>query len=127
MRPLALTPGDPGPAFALRPERWAGPARSFATATPVILDRFPRRGRSVEDELRQSIVTAGFPSPASVEVLAGPAVRGGVLVGDLSGDLPPGKRVHASVAFAEPVRGPLVAGRGRFRGVGLFAVRHGAS
>lgn len=112
---------DAGPASALRPERWAGPARTFATATPVILDRFPRRGRSVEDELRQSIVNAGFPSPKRIDVLAGPAVRGGVLISDLAGDVPSGMRVHASVEFDQLVRGPLVAGRGRFRGVGLFA------
>lgn len=123
MRALRLA-ADPGPASALRPERWAGPARAFATATPVILDRFPRRGRSVQDELRQSIVNAGFPSPEVVELLAGPAVRGGVPCGDLTGELPPGMRVHARVEFDRPVRGPLVAGRGRFRGVGLFvAVR----
>lgn len=123
MRPLRLAT-EPGTTAALRPERWCGPARLFATTTPVILDRFPRRALTVEESLRHSLANAGFPTPSSVEVLAGPAVRGGVLVGDLTGDLPPGKRVHARVGFDRPVRGPLVAGRGRFRGIGLFVPLH---
>jgi CRISPR-associated protein Csb2 len=120
MRSLSLL-DDLGGSVALRPERWARPARSFATVTPVILDRFPRGARTEEDELVTSLVNAGFTEQlVRVEVLAGPAVRGGVLVSDLQGEIPPGRRVHARIEFAKPVRGPLVAGRGRFRGIGLF-------
>lgn len=100
--------------------RWRGPARRFATVTPVVLDRFPRRGRTVEDELRVSLVNAGFPDPAEVEALAGPALVAGPTAGALCGEVPSGLRVHARVVFAEPIFGPLVAGRGRFHGVGLF-------
>lgn len=104
----------------LRPERWIGPSRTFATVTPVILDRFPRRRRTAVDELRQSIVNAGWPDPDEVELLAGPAVRQAAQTGKLVGPLPPGLRVHVRVSFAERIRGPLLAGRARFRGVGLF-------
>lgn len=126
-----LTPlhfDDDATASALRPERWVGPSRRFATVTPVILDRFPRRGRTVQDELVRSLAYAGFTDKLErVEVLDGPAVRCGALVGGLQGELPPGRRVHARVTFAAPIRGPLVAGRGRFRGVGLFVPTHDRS
>lgn len=126
LAPLHLD--DEATASALRPERWIGPSRQFSTATPVILDRFPRRGRTAEDELARSLAYSGFTGELErVEVLAGPAVRGGALVGGLDGELPPGRRVHARITFAEPVRGPIVAGRGRFRGVGLFVPTDGRS
>jgi CRISPR-associated protein Csb2 len=118
LRPLSLRPPSADLA-TLRPERWTRPAYTFATATPIILDRFPRRKRTAEDELRASLETAGFPGAEEVEVLAGPAVRAAAPTGRLRGDLPPGLRVHARIKFSEPVVGPLIAGRGRFRGIGL--------
>ncbi len=105
--------------IALRPERWNRPSRTFATVTPVILDRFPSRSRTAADELIASLKNAGFPE-VDVEVLGGTATRGGAQVGQLRGELPTGKRVHARVRFAKPVSGPVIAGRGRYRGVGLF-------
>jgi len=107
----------------LAPERWIGPATEWATVTPVVLDRYPKRGRTVEDELLASIVNAGFPAPDEVFVAAGPGVAGAPLADKLRGDLPAGLRVHACVRFAAPVRGPLLAGRGRFRGIGHFIPR----
>lgn len=101
-------------------ERWCGPSTSWATVTPVVLDRFPRRGRTALDELLSSIANAGLPEPVEASVLAGPPVAGGALSGRLRGVVPPGRRVHARLRFADPVRGPVAVGRGRFRGIGLF-------
>lgn len=117
-RPLRLDEADG--LWTLSAERWVGPSTDWATVTPVILDRFPRRGRSPEEELVASIVNAGFPEPEEVLLLAGPPLRGAPPAGALRGEMPPGMRVHARVRFAAPVRGPLLAGRGRFRGVGCF-------
>jgi CRISPR-associated protein Csb2 len=61
---------------ALSVERWLGPATDWATVTPVVLDRFPRRGRSPRDELLASIANAGLPEPAEVQLLAGPPLAG---------------------------------------------------
>lgn len=104
----------------LRAERWIGPSYGWATVTPVVLDRYPRRGRTPLDELLASVANAGLPQPAEATVLAGPPVVGGALAGRLRGAVVPGKRVHVRLRFAVPVRGPLLVGRGRFRGVGLF-------
>ncbi len=92
--------------------------------TPVILDRFPRRGRTPLDELLTSVANAGLPQPIEATVLAGPPVLGGPLAGSLRGAVVPGKRVHARLRFAGPVRGPVAVGRGRFRGV-RAAAPHG--
>ncbi len=101
-------------------ERWVGPATDWATVTPVVLDRFPRRGRTPRDELLASIANAGLPEPAEVQLLAGPPLTGAPPGGAMRGEVPPGMRVHARLRFEQPVRGPVLVGRGRFRGVGLF-------
>ena len=103
----------------VQPERWAGPASTWRTVTPVILDRFPKRA-SVADELLRTIERAGLPTPSDITLEPGPSVTAGALSGSLQGSLPPGPRVHATVTFAQSVRGPVLAGRGRFRGIGLF-------
>ncbi len=101
-------------------ERWVGPATDWATVTPVVLDRFPRRGRGPRDELLASIANAGLPEPAELQLLAGPPLAGAPPGGALRGEVPPGMRVHARVRFEHPIRGPVLVGRARFRGVGLF-------
>jgi CRISPR-associated protein Csb2 len=106
--------------WTLSPDRWVGPARAWASVTPVVLDRFPRRARTARDELLTSIANAGLPEPAEAELLAGPPLAGAPPGGALRGEVPAGMRVHARVRFPEPVRGPVLVGRGRFRGVGLF-------
>lgn len=105
----------------LQPERWSGPASTWRTVTPVILDRFPKR-TSLEEELARTIQRAGLPIPCpeDITIEPGPPVAAGALSRSLQGALPPGPRVHATVTWGEPVRGPVVAGRGRFRGIGLF-------
>ena len=106
--------------WTLAVERWVGPATDWTTVTPVVLDRFPRRGRSARDELAASFANAGFPEPVEIQVLAGPPLIGAPSGGGLRGEVSPGMRVHARVRFPDPVLGPVLVGRGRFRGVGLF-------
>jgi CRISPR-associated protein Csb2 len=106
--------------WTLAVERWVGPATDWATVTPVVLDRFPRRGRSMSDELAASIANAGLPEPTEMQLLAGPPLAGAPPSGGLRGEVTRGLRVHARVRFPEHVVGPVLVGRGRFRGVGLF-------
>lgn len=109
--------------------RYMGPkqgARAWSTVTPVVLpghdDRDPE---TAERLLRRAFGHAGF----SEEVVRGLGVewrnigfRAGV---DLASkySLPDrlgGPRYHVRVRFANPVRGPLAVGAGRYRGLGLF-------
>lgn len=108
----------------LAPERWLGPARRWQTVTPVILDRYPKRRQAepVLEVLRETFTNAGAPMPSHLEwsriswqaaAVPSPAYRGH--------GLPDGLRLHLDAIFAEPVRGPLLIGRGRYFGVGLFS------
>ncbi|MHB1860747.1 MAG: type I-G CRISPR-associated protein Csb2 [Solirubrobacteraceae bacterium] len=120
-----LRPASERTLFALAPHRWTGPARRWQTVTPVILDRHPktRSLAAFERALRATFEHAGLPhSPEHVDwseipwqpaAVPAPAYRGG--------DLPDGLRIHVDVTFEQPLRGPLLAGRGRYFGVGLFA------
>jgi len=119
-RRALLLSGEVEDLATLSAERWVGPSADWASVTPVVLDRFPRSGRTALDELLASVANAGLPEPIEATVLAGPPVAGGALAGKLRGTIVPGQRVHARLRFAVPVRGPLAIGRGRFRGVGLF-------
>jgi CRISPR-associated protein Csb2 len=118
-RPLRLS-DDISPLWVLSPERWIGPSAHWSTVTPVILDRFPRRGRTTRDELLATLDNAGLPEPEELELLAGPPSAGAPRAGGLRGTVPPGQRVHVRLRFASSVRGPVLAGRGRFRGIGVF-------
>ena len=131
------------PPFALvslRQAVWARSSRRWASATPVALPSHPgqlSRGSPAarakawaraEEAVAQSCEHVGLPRPTDVQVS---------LVSHLVGARPAAdyptfrqgrgadggvvrRLVHASIEFAEPVRGPLILGSGRFVGLGLM-------
>jgi CRISPR-associated protein Csb2 len=114
--------------WAANPRRWAGPARRWTSVTPVVHERWTRRGPD-RAEVRRWCEHVGLQANdddlvSSVEVARRPWVPGGI-------DLPPALvfRVgrerwpysHMRLTFARRVEGPLVLGRGRQLGFGLFA------
>jgi CRISPR-associated protein Csb2 len=121
---------------SLRPGTWCRPARHFVTATPIALDKNPGNLRSNQQgtahkasvEAQRAIADAceriGLPPPNSVEVSFAPLLPGAQHVRSfrpwpgLLGRTPR-VRVHADIRFAEPVRGPVLLGAGRFFGLGL--------
>ncbi|HZV52911.1 MAG TPA: type I-U CRISPR-associated protein Csb2 [Candidatus Dormibacteraeota bacterium] len=111
---------------ALQPWRWTGPARGWATVTPVELDGFPddRYGPDTAAMVARACRRIGLPEP--VEVVVGPVsvVPGVPPAGRFVGwRVPrPGPRrplVHAVIRFSDPVLGPVLLGAGRYRGLGL--------
>jgi CRISPR-associated protein Csb2 len=111
----------------LQPARWAarsrGGTREWVTVTPLMLDGHLRRGRDESSEVARSLVVAGYPRPADVEVSAAPLVGGGVWrprPDTLPAGRPRRRLVHARVVFAEPMAGPVLAGSMRYLGLGLF-------
>ena len=111
----------------LQPSRWAaqsrGGSREWVTATPLMLDGHLRPGRNEASEVARSLTIAGYPRPAQVEVSAAPLAAGAVWrprPGTLPAGRPHRRLVHARVAFAEPVTGPVLAGSMRYLGLGLF-------
>jgi CRISPR-associated protein Csb2 len=101
-----------------------GPARIWRSVTPVILTGHPRRGRSLEACLSRTLAQQGFPAETleSVATFTGPLVPKSVPARDyrVQGYLTTTRRVHAEIIFRKPISGPLIVGRGRFAGFGLF-------
>lgn len=100
---------------------WRRPSRQWVTATPVVLDRYPKRGDLAAGVL-QSVVLAGFPEPALVEVSTAALTTGAVEFSPR--ELPQRARgrlyCHARLTFDQRVAGPVLAGAGRYFGAGLF-------
>ena len=129
----ALSPAGAARARSLEPERYRAPARVWASATPMVLDRHLKRGN--EDEMRALVaaacVNAGLPRPDAGRIAVDKhAAVEGAPSARLAG--PPWTRwrttealasrplVHAVIDFGEPVAGPVLLGAGRFTGLGLF-------
>jgi CRISPR-associated protein Csb2 len=112
--------------YGLQPARWAAGSRGsreWVTATPLMLDGHLRRGRDETSEVARSLVIAGYPQPAEVEVSAAPLAAGAVWrprPGTLPAGRPQRRLLHARIRFAEPMTGPVLAGSMRYLGLGLF-------
>jgi CRISPR-associated protein Csb2 len=116
---------------ALQVRTWIHPATEWATVTPVVLDRPPKRADKERlcQAMAQSLQYAGYPAPVDVEISPFSRFQGAPPAFRVpSPDHKP--RYHAVIRFAEPVTGPVIAGRLRYFGVGLFRPwmeRHGGS
>lgn len=108
--------------WAANPRRWQGPSTRWATAFPAV---YERRARHLDLETVANWCThAGLRGPAAFRASRAPLIPGGV---DL---LPaevnrPGRDAkpytHLELLFDTPVRGPVVVGGARQRGLGLCA------
>ncbi len=103
----------------LTPAAWTRPARSWATVTPLVLDRNPKGGQTVESAVADSVEMAGYPRPIAVEAGQHSALKG-VPAARAFQPRRPGRWVHAVVTFDRPVRGPVIVGRERYFGLGLL-------
>ena len=112
---------------ALEPASWIRPAHIWASVTPVVLGRYPRKpwGEEAQQILREACAIAGLPEPVAVET----APVGWVLGVPSASRFPPlparaGKprrfHVHARLVFAEAVAGPVLVGAGRHQGYGFL-------
>jgi CRISPR-associated protein Csb2 len=112
------------PQQALRPQVWSGPSATWASVTPILLDRFPKRNLPVEDILAVACERAGLPRPIEIEHAAFSEIRGVSPVSEFrlqrSKEDKPRWGVHAKFRFEAPVRGPILLGAGRFFGLGLL-------
>lgn len=110
---------------ALRASTWTGPSRRWASVTPVVLHRFPKRPGDAERILSSACEHVDLPPPARVTVAESSLVSGVPLAAAFPPIPSPPPRPrrwhqHAVVEFSEPVRGPLLLGAGRYRGYGLM-------
>lgn len=123
----------PRPPLALRPDTWtAYPAGAthWATVTPVAFDQHPKAKdkAAYQQEAAELIAAAcgriGLPHPREVILtpvsahLGAPPAHAYPRLRRKDGT--ERRHTHAILAFAEPVRGPLLLGAGRYRGYGVF-------
>ena len=129
VRELCLEDGQrlelrPQPAHQPTPQgierrTWARASRSWTTATPIVLERHPRRGQSVEDLIADTCnagatrVRSGWRSASTAPCAASPWRKP-------SGPRCPGCWTHAVLHWDRPVRGPVLLGREQHFGLGLL-------
>lgn len=121
---LTYQPGLVRP-WALNPTRWRRGSDRWVSVTPVVLDRYPKRG-DIEAEIVRSCLAVGLVEPDDVVVSTGPLVTGGVRLRPR--DLPQQVRGrpyrHVQLRFPERIAGPVLLGAGRYLGIGLLAPVH---
>lgn len=132
---LELSPVVDDRLRSLSPGPYRDKARSWASVTPVVLDRHLKKKTDAEPRelIARACRNAGllFPDPDRVQTGRHSAVPGAPSSRPHRG-APPWDRwqvpdafrsrplVHAVVEFPEPVQGPVLLGAGRFVGLGLM-------
>ncbi|HUW66228.1 MAG TPA: type I-U CRISPR-associated protein Csb2 [Spirochaetia bacterium] len=138
-RLLRVLPGERRAGSLLDPLAWAGPARRWASVSPVLLGRHPAKkmGRNVYDDLteelrevlKQTCTLAGLPTPCSIRLSPTPFVPGSPPAGrfvrgrmSVPTEAKYASRfgVHVLFDFEEPILGPLLVGAYRHFGMGLL-------
>jgi len=121
---------------SLNPRLYTAMGRSYATVTPIVLDRHVRgKGQARQEEIERLIADAcvrtELPRPSRVVAYKHSTFEG-VPSAWPSGSAPDWTRwrlpkafssrqlTHAVLTFDEPVKGPVIIGAGRFIGMGLF-------
>ena len=107
------------------PRRWTAASRRWVTATPVVFERWTKKVPDLK-EVTRWCCNAGLPQtlhPVHTHFSRKPLIPGAI-------DLPPAlifrpgqdRRPfsHLSIEFDAEVEGPIVLGRGRQLGLGLF-------
>jgi len=116
---------------SLNPARYARSAQRWTTVLPAVLDRHPKSGpgRDLAAILLNACRNLGFSDETiaglEVEQSRQPFVSGAPSVSDvtasMASDSPYRGRPmsHLMLKFPLPVRGPIIIGAGRYRGLGL--------
>jgi CRISPR-associated protein Csb2 len=122
MMRVSGTAGEAG-RWGLTVRRWRRPCRRWASVTPVILDRYPKRPEDFAKVIRRSCREADLPDPVDLRITTAPHLPGTVPFS--SWDLPKRARKrlyrHVVLEFDRPVTGPVLLGAGRYQGIGLLA------
>jgi CRISPR-associated protein Csb2 len=132
---LSPTFEPPANKMSLDPALYLRASRTFATVTPVVLDRHLKKaGEARYEEVLMQIASAcvniGLPEPEAIVADKHAALEGAPSAYP-SGPSPAWMRwrlpsalatrqlTHAVIRFAGPVGGPVILGAGRFTGLGL--------
>ena len=128
---MSLRRDEAGTKKSLLPDRYAGVDRTWASVTPIVLDKHPKKRQSAESIVAEGCVRTGLPRPLSVTTSRHSSVPGAppaFVNKDARVDWRPPRPgmfdnrfvCHAVLTFDTDVRGPILAGAGRYYGMGLF-------
>ena len=119
---------------SLKPARYCGTAATWASVTPMLLDRFPDHGDTIEEArlIAAACRNIELPEPVAIEIHKHSAIKGASSAYPARGErnrpdwsFPKGTkfasrpRRHVVLHFAENIEGPVILGAGRFQGFGL--------
>lgn len=110
---------------SLHVDPYTGPARLWATVTPMLLDYIPKDkpGKDQEAIIATACERIGLFPPTVIEVGPVSPFRGVPPSGHFArlrnGKQPHLHRTHVFLEFDRPVRGPVILGAGRYLGMGL--------
>jgi len=115
------------PPWNLQHETWTRPSRTWASVTPVVLNRhFDGEGKweRAAESVKDACPHIGLPRPSEVLLHPVSLVEGvphSREFPQLTRKRDGGRQMHAHavILFKEPVAGPVLLGAGRFRGYGL--------
>jgi CRISPR-associated protein Csb2 len=110
--------------ISLKDTRYSSNATTWASVTPIVFDRHPRRSLRIEDVVSTMCRDVGLPIPSQVQATPTSWHRG---TGS-SQEFSLGQRdylsrnyiTHLRLAWPREVPGPMVLGRGRYFGLGVM-------
>jgi CRISPR-associated protein Csb2 len=110
--------------LSLKDTRYSSNATTWASVTPIVFDRHPRRTLRIEDVVGAMCRDVGLPIPSQVEATPMSWLRGT----GTSREFSLGRRdylsrnyiAHLRLAWPREVPGPMVLGRGRYFGLGVM-------
>jgi CRISPR-associated protein Csb2 len=115
------------PPMSLQIRTWTQSSREWRSVTPVVLHHYPKKNREqdIERILFEAFESAQLPRPKAISALpvsplAGVGHARSVPEFTEGGEALCRYQTHVVAEFDEPVQGPVLVGRGRFRGYGLF-------
>lgn len=118
---LRLHSGE-GKPLAARPDRWTGTSRVWTSAFPVVHENWQKGGPDLASVARWCL-HAGLPEPIAFRSATVPLVPGAVSLMPHEARRQ-GKEFrpysHVELTFPEPIKGPIIVGRGRQFGLGLM-------
>lgn len=116
------------PPLNLRPETWTRTSMTWASVTPVALDRHykgPDKWGKAAESVKGACERIGLPRPREVLLHPVSLIEGVPHAREFpylhrKSDNGRIHHTHAVLIFDEPVSGPILLGAGRFRGYGFF-------
>ena len=110
---------DPIGLKGLQASTWSRASRTWATATPIALDRWPKHKKSAEDIVTQSLVEMGLPEPNRIECENHSPIKGAANARKYCSRHGNRFITHSVIEWNKPVSGPLLIGADRYFGSGL--------